>query len=93
MKPWIPVGFDYSRALLRIRGQQTYEQVAEFCGFAGKSVVSKIVNDGHIPTHPQGEAIWALYVQLFGEKPPMAGEQARGANVSLRKRRNGVSAV
>jgi len=93
VKPWIPVGFDYAHALLRIRGAQTYEQIAEFCGFACKQDIGKVINDGRIPSHPQGEAMWALYFQLFGEKPPMSSDQASGANVALKRRRNGVSVV
>lgn len=75
--PSIPVGFDYSRALLEIRKHMTYEQIAAFCGYEGPSGVAKIINGG-IPSHPQGEAIWSLHCIVLGRKPHVSPFQAHG---------------
>ena len=93
MTPFVPVGFDYTLTVLRIRGVLSYEQIAEYCGFASKKDVYRIVNESYIPRHPQGEALWALHLELFHEKPPMASDQAHGANVPPVKRRHGFSTV
>lgn len=92
--PTIPVGFDYALALLRIREHMTYEQIAEVCGFSDKQSIGRVVNEGLIPNHPQGEAIFAVYVELFQQKPPMQEVCRVGiANVALARRRNRVLAV
>lgn len=75
--PIVPVGFDYAAALLRIRGERTYAQIAEYCGYDSPQAIGKVIN-GAIPAHPQGEAIWALYRELFDEKPPHNYAQASG---------------
>lgn len=64
------VGFDYAAALLRIRAVLTYEEIAEAIGYESKGGVSNILK-GKTPSHTRGEAIWALYLELFGERPPM----------------------
>jgi len=78
MHPIVPVGFDYARAILEIRQFHTYDQIAEFCGFTDKAIVSRIASGKEIPRHPQGEALWVLYVNEFGQKPPMPKEKAVG---------------
>lgn len=75
--PTVPVGFDYVKALLDIRRQKTYEQIAEYCGYEDRSAVARVIS-GAIPAHPQGEAIWSLYVELYGSKPPLSTQQASG---------------
>lgn len=67
-KPSVEVGFDYGRALLRISHRLTYSQIGEFVGYEPSSI-GRIIAGQQIPAHPQGEAIWSLYVELFGEKP------------------------
>ena len=64
------VGFDYAKALLDIRNQLTYRQIAEALGYHSTAAIQKIL-DGSTPSHIQGEAIWALYMQMFGKKPPL----------------------
>lgn len=76
-EPSIPVGFDYSRAMLEIRGRMTYEEIAAYLGYESVGSIGNIIN-GRIPNHPQGEAIFTLYRKLFGKKPPMTSAQARG---------------
>ncbi len=75
--PSIPVGFDYAKAVLEIRKRMTYEEIAACLGYEYASSVGNIVN-GRIPNHPQGEALFVLYLELFGRKPPMTAEQASG---------------
>ncbi len=75
--PSIPVGFDYARAVLEIRKRMTYEEIAACLGYEYASSVGNIVN-GRIPNHPQGEALFVLYRELFGCKPPMTEAQAAG---------------
>lgn len=75
--PFVPVGFDYAKALLHIRQHRTYEQIAEFCGYANPSSIQRLLA-GSPPAHPQGEAIYVLYQQIFGRKPPMTHDQASG---------------
>lgn len=76
--PAVPVGFDYSAALLRIRGKRTYAEIAEYCGYEDGSAISKIIQGDREPSHKRGEAIWVLYLELFGEKPPRSHAQAAG---------------
>lgn len=76
-EPLIPVGFNYAKALLAIRKEMTYVQIAEFCGYESKQAVGKIIR-GAIPSHVHGEAIYVLHCELFGKKPPMTKEQAAG---------------
>lgn len=64
------VGFDYAQALRDIHRHLTYDEIAERIGYDNKGSISKIM-EGRVPKHIQGEAIWALYVGLFGRKPPL----------------------
>ena len=75
--PAIPVGFDYSLAVLHILKQRTYEQLAAHLGYESVGSISKLI-DGATPPHPVGEAIYVLYVHLFQKKPPMTAAQAEG---------------
>lgn len=69
------VGFDYVAALRRIKTRLTYEEIAYATGYESNGGVSRII-DGAVPSHVQGEAIWALYVELFGERPPYSSAVA-----------------
>jgi hypothetical protein len=81
-EPFIPVGFDYATAVLHLRDKMTYERMAEFCGYENKSTIFRIAN-GRVPNHPQGEALWALYLHIFGVKPPMRPDQTVGAPIEI----------
>ena len=67
-EPQTPVGFDYRLALLRIRQVMTYQQISEYCGYETPSAIAKVLQ-GTTPSHPQGEAIYYLYCNLFQEPP------------------------
>lgn len=64
------VGFDYARAVLQLKRYLTYDDIAQCCGYeSARSVLSVLT--GAIPSHIRGEAIWALYVEVFGHRPPL----------------------
>lgn len=73
--PFAPVGFDYCGAALDLLRVMTYERLAEALGYQSKGSVSQIL-DGAVPSHVQGEALWALYLQTFNRKPPMSVRQS-----------------
>lgn len=81
-EPYVAVGFDYSRALLELRNVYTYAKIAEFCGYAQAAQIGHLIR-GHIPNHPRGEAIYALYLETFNRKPPMAEAQRAGGRVAI----------
>lgn len=70
-RPVVDAGFDYQRTVLELRVVKTYQQIAEFCGWASHSAVADVAAGRRIPSHPQGEALWILYLDLFGKKPPL----------------------
>jgi len=76
--PPVPVGFYYAQALLDLRNRLTYAQISERLGYDGASSISDIINKGVIPSHIRGEALFVLYVEIFGHKPPMSPAQASG---------------
>lgn len=84
-KPAVPVGYDYRAAILEIRGLMSYERIAAYCGYESPGSISKIIH-GATPPHPQGEALYSLYMALFDRKPPASAEQLDGIeNISLGK--------
>ena len=72
------VGFDYAGALLELRNLLSYEELAALIGYESKASIARVIG-GAEPPHRQGEAIWALYNDLMGKKPPL--------NVSVRERK------
>jgi len=71
------VGFDYAAALRAILQSMTYDEVAQRIGYKSTGGVSEILK-GRIPSHRHGEAIYALYRELFKVNPPMSRTQATG---------------
>ncbi len=71
------VGYNYVAALLALLKRMTYRQVCDALGYRSKGALSKIL-DGAVPKHIHGEALWALYVETFKEKPPMSVRQGIG---------------
>lgn len=67
--PLVQAGYDYAMAILELRSRFTYDRIAEFCGYESKGAIANILCGG-IPLHPQGEAIYILYFETFGRKPP-----------------------
>jgi hypothetical protein len=66
------IGYDYSRTVLEINHHGwSYEKIAEFCGYENKSAIARVASRETIPSHPRGEALYILYVELFGRKPPL----------------------
>ena len=63
------VGFDYSGAMTELLTRFTYSELADRIGYKSVGAVSA-VRDGRVPSHVHGEAIWALYKDTFGKKPP-----------------------
>lgn len=91
--PFVPVGFDYAQTILELRSRISYERIAEYCGYENKGSIAAVV-EGAIPLHPAGEALYALYLEIFGRKPPMRTNQAIGSHVPLPAvflKRNGKS--
>ena len=62
------VGFDYVAAMRRLLTVFTYSEIASRVGYNSVGSVSAVA-DGRVPSHVHGEAIWAMYVDKFGEKP------------------------
>lgn len=69
------VGFDYIRAIRDMLTRMTYEELAFNLGYKGASGISSLLN-GKTPSHVHGEALWALYIDTFGKKPPLAIRQS-----------------
>ena len=81
--PFAPVGFDYAETIRQLNKRLTYEQIAEFCGYESRNAIYKILR-GSQPAHPQGEALWVLYMAHFKKKPPATPEQVAGHFVTGR---------
>ncbi len=71
------VGFDYLGAVLELLAVMSYAELARAIGYSSKGAISKILQGG-VPTHAHGEAIWVVYREKFGEKPPMSTYQQQG---------------
>ena len=85
--PVVPVGFDYAQAVRLIHKLMPYAKIAEFLGYESPQSIAGIMA-GAIPHHPQGEAIWVLYHELYGIKPPLNDGQAAGiSNIQLTRRK------
>lgn len=65
------VGFRYSDAVLQLREFFNYDELAIVLGYKHRSSVSKILK-GAIPSHRAGEALWILFIEVYGHKPPYA---------------------
>lgn len=62
------VGFDYPQAIRKLNQVYTYDQITKRIGYENKASLTGIMN-GAIPSHIHGEALWALYLETFDEKP------------------------
>jgi hypothetical protein len=67
-EPYVKAGYDYAGAVKRLKTVHTFEKIAGFCGYESVLSVRRVLQ-GSIPSHPQGEAIYIMYVETFGEKP------------------------
>lgn len=75
--PFVPLGFDYARTVLALNRLKSYAEIASYCGYESANAVYKVTL-GAIPSHPQGEALFSMHLELFGTKPPMNQDQVTG---------------
>ena len=68
------VGFDYPQTIRKLNQRFTYEQIARLIGYENKASIHMLLT-GTVPSHPHGEALWALYVNTFTSKPPLTNHQ------------------
>lgn len=64
------VGFDYPAAVRELLEKMTYMELADRIGYEGVGSIGAILH-GAVPSHVRGEALWALYCDTFGRKPPL----------------------
>lgn len=64
------VGYDYIQTLRELRAVMTLAEIADVLSYSHASPVLAILK-GTIPNHVRGEALWALYIERFGHKPPL----------------------
>lgn len=69
------VGFDYAQAMKDLLKRLTHMEIAFRIGYQSTGSVTAVVK-GVIPSHKHGEALWALYMEVFGTKPPMSEIQS-----------------
>jgi hypothetical protein len=62
------IGYDYVAAITELLKIYTYSEIAERVGYKSVGAVSAIKN-GNVPSHVHGEAIFALYLEAFHQKP------------------------
>jgi hypothetical protein len=83
----IPAGFDYDTAMREIYWRvKNFKRIANLLGFSSAASVINIMRHGAIPSHPEGERIWIMYVDLFDKKPPMTrGQDAAMKDGTLKR--------
>ena len=72
-------GFDYAGALRNLLKKMTYTELAGKIGYSSTGSITAVLK-GHVPSHVHGQAIWSLYLETFGEKPPMSDVQRNAQN-------------
>lgn len=77
------VGFDYAAAVRNILKKLTYVELAGRVGYNSTGSVTAVLKGKIKPSHPHGEAIWALHLELYGEKPPMSDSQKNAQKTQL----------
>lgn len=70
-------GYDYVAAMSELLKRYTYQEIADRLGYKSTGSIAAVLK-GHKPSHPLGEAMWALYVETFNCKPPMTDSQRGG---------------
>lgn len=78
------VGYDYKQAIRDLLKKLTYEELALRIGYSSTGSVTAVLK-GRTPSHTHGEALWALYLEVYGKKPPL--------NVRINARPEGVAPV
>lgn len=74
------VGFDYAQAMKDLLKRLTHMEIAYRIGYQSTGSVTAVVK-GVIPSHKHGEALWALYLDVYGKKPPMSEIQSNAQHV------------
>lgn len=69
------VGFDYIAAINDLLRKFTYLEIASHVGYKSTGSITAVL-EGKTPSHRHGEALWALYCDTFGRKPPMVAQQS-----------------
>ena len=82
--PAVPSGFDYILAINDLLERLTYEEIRQYLGYDSRSAITAILG-GAIPSHIAGQALWVLYRDTFGKKPPMTVFQADGVQNQVQK--------
>lgn len=75
--PHPPVGFNYALTIKKLKQRYTEKFLCNYLGYADRAGLNKIEN-GAIPNHLIGEALFVLYKDTFNTKPPMYDLQANG---------------
>jgi hypothetical protein len=65
------VGFNYVASIRELLTKMTYMELAFAIGYSSSGSISSLLR-GRAPAHRHGEALWALYCDTFGKKPPLA---------------------
>jgi len=68
------VGFDYAQAMVELLKRFTYREIADHLGYNSVGSITAVLG-GKIPSHLHGEALWLLYRDTFGRRPPLSGVQ------------------
>lgn len=63
-------GFDYAQAIKDLLKKFTYSEIVDRLGYRSVGSLTAIL-DGKIPSHMHGEALWVLYRETYGRKPPL----------------------
>ena len=69
------VGFDYVATIRELLQKLTYGEIVHRVGYSSVGSISAVLK-GNTPSHKHGEALWALYVQMYGKKPPLLRKTA-----------------
>lgn len=64
------VGFDYVKATTELLTKMSRMDLSDRIGYASAGSIHSLLK-GRTPSHIHGEAIWALYLEVFGKKPPL----------------------
>lgn len=82
--PHLPVGFDYSLTIKKLKQHYSEKFLCSYLGYADRAGLNKIEKGG-IPNHLIGEALFVLFKDTFETKPPMYDLQANGFTATEQK--------
>ena len=70
----VQVGFNYVQAMIDLLTKFTYREIAERLGYSSVGSITAVLS-GKVPSHLHGEALWLLYRDTFGRRPPLSAVQ------------------